>query len=41
MLDGKLAIRAALFNHRTRQEDLDSLVDGVLRLGAEGNRQAL
>ena len=35
MLDGKLAIRAALFNHRTRTDDLDALVDGVLRLGGE------
>ena len=41
MLDGKLAIRAALFNHRTRQEDLDALVDGVLRLGAEWTRKSL
>ena len=35
-VNGKLAIRAALFNHRTREADLDALVDGVLRLGAEG-----
>jgi glutamate/tyrosine decarboxylase-like PLP-dependent enzyme len=41
MLDGKLAIRAALFNHRTRQEDVDALVDGVLRLGAEWTRKSL
>ena len=34
-VNGKLAIRAALFNHRTRETDLDALVDGVLRLGAE------
>jgi glutamate/tyrosine decarboxylase-like PLP-dependent enzyme len=33
---GKLAIRAALFNHRTSETDLDALIDGVLRLGAEG-----
>ncbi len=32
-IDGKAAIRAALFNHRTEPEDLDALVDGVLRLG--------
>ena len=35
-VNGKLAIRAALFNHRTRESDLDALIDGVLRLGAEG-----
>ena len=35
-VNGKLAIRAALFNHRTRETDLDALIDGVLRLGAEG-----
>jgi aromatic-L-amino-acid decarboxylase len=35
VLDGKLAIRAALFNHRTRSIDLDALVDAVVRLGAE------
>jgi glutamate/tyrosine decarboxylase-like PLP-dependent enzyme len=38
-LDGKLAIRAALFNHRTEQADVDALVDAVLRLGAEGNKR--
>ncbi|MCU1386462.1 MAG: Pyridoxal-dependent decarboxylase, partial [Acidobacteria bacterium] len=37
MVGDKLAIRAALFNHRTRPSDLDALVDGVLRLGAEAN----
>ena len=35
VLDGKLAIRAALFNHRTQRVDLDALVDAVLRLGAD------
>jgi glutamate/tyrosine decarboxylase-like PLP-dependent enzyme len=29
---GKLAIRAALFNHRTTLEDADALVDGVLEM---------
>jgi glutamate/tyrosine decarboxylase-like PLP-dependent enzyme len=38
VLDGKLAIRAALFNHRTGTDDLDAMVDGVLRLGAEKAR---
>jgi glutamate/tyrosine decarboxylase-like PLP-dependent enzyme len=33
-IDGKLAIRAALFNHRTQASDLDAMVDAVLRLGA-------
>jgi aromatic-L-amino-acid decarboxylase len=39
-IGGKTAIRAALFNHRTEPEDLDALVDGVLRLGraAAGSR---
>jgi glutamate/tyrosine decarboxylase-like PLP-dependent enzyme len=30
-IDGKLAIRAALFNHRTIAADADALVDGVLQ----------
>ena len=34
VLDGKLAIRAALFNHRTQAIDLDRLVDAVLRIGS-------
>lgn len=33
VLDGKLAIRAAIVNHRTRQEDVDRLVQGVLSRG--------
>ena len=32
-LDGKAAIRAALFNHRTEARDIEALVDGVLALG--------
>jgi aromatic-L-amino-acid decarboxylase len=40
-LNGKLAIRAALFNHRTRESDLDALVDGVLRLGAEATKRSV
>ncbi len=32
-LDGRLAIRAAIVNHRTRREDIDILVDGVIALG--------
>jgi len=37
-LDDKLAIRAALFNHRTEQADVDALVDAVLRLGLRFRR---
>jgi glutamate/tyrosine decarboxylase-like PLP-dependent enzyme len=32
VLDGRLAIRAAIVNHRTRPQDADALVDAVLRL---------
>src|SRR5581483_9233963 len=32
-IDGKLAIRAAIVNHRTEARDIDSLIDAVLRLG--------
>ncbi len=32
-LDGRLAIRCAIVNHRTREPDLDRLVDGVLERG--------
>ena len=32
-IDGRLAIRAALFNHRTQECDVDALVDAVLRHG--------
>jgi len=32
-IDGKAAIRAALFNHRTEACDLDALIEGTLRLG--------
>jgi glutamate/tyrosine decarboxylase-like PLP-dependent enzyme len=33
-LDGRLAIRAAIVNHRTDTCDLDALVAAVLELGA-------
>jgi glutamate/tyrosine decarboxylase-like PLP-dependent enzyme len=33
-LDGKLAIRAAIVNHRTDTSDLDALVMAVLEFGA-------
>ncbi len=35
VVDGKPAIRAAIVNHRTRAEDIEQLIDGVLRIGAE------
>ncbi len=33
LLQGRFAIRVANVNHRARREDLDALVDGVLRIG--------
>ena len=33
VIDGRLAIRAAIVNHRTRAEDVDFLVDQVLEIG--------
>ena len=33
MVDGKLAIRAALFNHRSCREDVDALIAGVVQFG--------
>jgi aromatic-L-amino-acid decarboxylase len=33
-IDGRLAISAALFNHRTLTKDVDALLEAVLRLGA-------
>jgi glutamate/tyrosine decarboxylase-like PLP-dependent enzyme len=33
LIDGKLAIRAAIVNHRTDVGDLDALVAAVLRFG--------
>jgi aromatic-L-amino-acid decarboxylase len=35
MIDGKLAIRASLVNHRTEERDIDTLVAAVLALEAE------
>ncbi len=32
-IQGKLAIRAAIVNHRTRREDIDALLDAVLKMG--------
>jgi glutamate/tyrosine decarboxylase-like PLP-dependent enzyme len=36
-IDGKVAIRAALFNHRTVPADADALVDGILHLARRRN----
>jgi aromatic-L-amino-acid decarboxylase len=33
-IDGKFAIRAALFNHRTQKRDVDAMLEAVLRFGA-------
>jgi aromatic-L-amino-acid/L-tryptophan decarboxylase len=35
LVEGRLAIRAAIVNHRTRRCDLDSLIAAVVRLGRE------
>ena len=35
VLDGALAIRVAISNHRTRDDDLDLFLEALLRLGAE------
>ena len=34
MLDGRLAIRAAIVNHRTGMRDIEALVSAVLEFGA-------
>jgi aromatic-L-amino-acid decarboxylase len=33
-IGGRLAIRAAIVNHRTREDDIDALVDGVMRMAS-------
>ena len=35
VLDGKVAIRVAITNHRSRRDDFDLLVDAVVQLGRE------
>jgi aromatic-L-amino-acid decarboxylase len=35
LVGGRLAIRVALFNHRTRREDVDAMVEAVMRFGRE------
>lgn len=39
-IDGKVAIRAALFNHRTDERDLDALVRGATAFGNAARRGA-
>jgi len=39
-IDGRLAIRAAIFNHRTRENDLDALLGAVLQFGENLGRAA-
>jgi glutamate/tyrosine decarboxylase-like PLP-dependent enzyme len=36
-IDGKLAIRAGIFNHRSTRTDADALVDGVLEMARRRN----
>ena len=38
-VNGKIAIRAALFNHRTQKAEVDALVEGVLEAAAAGRWQ--
>ncbi|MEA2874691.1 MAG: aromatic-L-amino-acid/L-tryptophan decarboxylase, partial [Hyphomicrobiales bacterium] len=35
LLDGELAIRAAIVNHRTDTRDIDALISAVLEFGAQ------
>lgn len=35
ILDGRLAVRAAIVNHRTTKADIDALIDAVLMFGGE------
>ena len=41
VIDGKLAIRAAIVNHRTREQDVDALIDTTLALAADRETYAL
>ena len=38
VLDGRLAIRAAIVNHRTQTSDIDSLISAVLKFGEQETR---
>jgi len=37
-IDGRLAIRAAIVNHRTKARDIDALIAAVLRAGRKRHR---
>jgi glutamate/tyrosine decarboxylase-like PLP-dependent enzyme len=37
-IDGKLAIRAGIFNHRSVRADADALVDGILEMARQRNQ---
>jgi glutamate/tyrosine decarboxylase-like PLP-dependent enzyme len=37
-IDGRLAIRAAIVNHRTKARDIDALIAAVLRSGRKRHR---
>ena len=39
ILGGRLAIRAAIFNHRTEPRDIDALISAVLKFGAAAKRK--
>ncbi|ABA04364.1 pyridoxal-dependent decarboxylase [Nitrobacter winogradskyi Nb-255] len=41
MLDGRLAIRAAIVNHRTGMRDIEALISAVLELGARKSRGSM
>jgi len=39
MIGNRLAIRAALFNHRTEPRDIDAMINAVLKFGAAAQRK--
>lgn len=39
VVNGRIALRVALFNHRTRMQDVDALIDAALKFGEILNRQ--
>ena len=41
VLGNRLAIRVALFNHRTEPRDIDALINAVLKLGAAATRKCV
>jgi aromatic-L-amino-acid/L-tryptophan decarboxylase len=41
LLDGRLVLRCSITNHRTRREDLDLLVESVVRMGRRYQEQLL